>query len=212
VTDAFGQTTLADRSSPVDGARIAEPTRPGGWHELRGPTEREPAGHVHAGVDVHGAPGTPVLAPEAGVVERVGTLPARAPWTGYAPAVLLRGDSGRWHLLAHLSGGPLLVVADQRVTLRQPVGTIGHERHVHWEVRTRPLARPARGELAATITIDPRAWLEGREEPTPAGPQSPPLDPQRGPLRSRRNVEVLTDAAWLAVCLARDWQPCSFSR
>lgn len=186
--DDFGQhATLSDRSSPIDGARIAEPSTWRGYGGVRNPTEREPAGHVHAGVDVAGPPGTPVLAPEGGIVEAVGSLPMRAPWTGYAPAVLIRGDSGRWHLLAHLSGnasgGPAstpLVTVGQRVELRQVIGYTGHERHTHWEVRTRPHARPARGESTMTITLDPGAWLRGEDTPAPSGPLSPPPDRRRG--------------------------------
>jgi murein DD-endopeptidase MepM/ murein hydrolase activator NlpD len=201
--DDVGQ--LEDRSSPVDGARIPEPTTWRGYGAVREPTEREPEGHVHAGVDVGGVPGTPVLAPEAGEVVQVGTLPMRPPWTGYAPAVLIRGaSSGRWHLLAHLSGAadgsaataPLVHVGD-RVELRQPVGYIGHERHVHWEVRTRPHARRAAGETTATITVDPRAWLEGTEVPAPSGPSSPPLDPRRGRARRRRARPLVLDTATL---------------
>jgi murein DD-endopeptidase MepM/ murein hydrolase activator NlpD len=199
--DELGQhiTTRDDRSAPIDGARIAAPTEWRGYGAVRDPTTREPAGHVHAGVDVAGVAGTPVLAPEAGVVEEVGTLPMRPPWTGYAPAVLMRGDSGRYHLLAHLSGNESggaasapLVHAGDRVTLRQVLGYTGHERHTHWEVRTRAHARALRGETTMTITLDPGAWLRGEDTPAPAGPHSPPLDPRRGqPRRVRRRVLVV---------------------
>lgn len=178
MTDTAGQTALAtlpDRRCPVERCRIrhAPDTRAWGAH-------RE--SHIHAGVDLGGAPGTPVLAPEGGTVEGVGDLPARAPWTGYAPAVLLRGDSGRWHLLAHLSGTPAVpVVVGQRVELGAELGRIGRERHVHWEVRTRPRARRAAGEETWTITVDPEAWLRGLDAPFPRGGRR---DPDRPPARA----------------------------
>lgn len=214
-TDRTGQVVaLEDRRSPVDVARIPEPEARGGWHERRGPTEREPAGHIHAGVDLAGARGTPVMAPESGVVLDVGLLPARAPWTGYAPAVLIGGTSGRFHLLAHLSGAPgggagaPVVRVNDVVQLGQVLGYIGRERHAHWEVRTRARTRPARGELPSTITIDPAAWLRGEEVPVPAGPF--PLDPRRLPMRQRRTARVLSrrEAARVE---ALPWQSCSRS-
>lgn len=148
------------------------------------------------------------MAPEAGLVEQVGMLPARPPWTGYAPGVLLRGDSGRWHLLAHLNGNAAgghasspAVVVGQRVNLGDVVGYIGPanpadrgeaHHHVHWEVRTRPHVARA-DEPTWTITIDPAHWLAGEEYPLPAaGPHSPPLDRRRGPHRVRRTEQVLT--------------------
>lgn len=200
-------TTRADRRSPVEGARLHVPPSTRAWGALRDPTPREPTGHIHAGVDLGGRPGTPVMAPEAGVVEQVGTLPARPPWTGYPPAVLLRGDSGRWHLLAHLNGNAAggratapLVSVGQRVQLGDVLGYIGpanpadrseaHD-HCHWEVRTRP--HVTRGsDPTYTITIDPVAWLAGEEVPIPQeGPHSPPLDPQRGRHRVRRTEQVV---------------------
>lgn len=183
--------TVEDRRLPVDGARIHAPGDTRAWGAPR-------PGHIHAGVDLGGRPGTPVLAPEAGVVEDVGTLPARAPWTGYAPAVVLRGASGRWHLLAHLSGSPdggagsPIVVPGQLVRLGDVLGFVGRERHTHWEVRTRRHARRARGETTFVITIDPGRWLEGLDSPFPlAGPEAAPLDPERCPLLVHRTARVL---------------------
>lgn len=196
--ETLGQVvTLADRRAPVEGATIARPPSTRAWGAVRSPTEREPTGHVHAGVDVGGAPGTPVMAPEAGTVEAVGSLPMRPPWTGYAPAVLLRGASGRWHLLAHLSGSATggaasspAVTLGQVVRLGDVLGYIGHERHTHWEVRTRARARTHAGEPTWTITIDPARWLAGEDVPYPDPPQGRPLDPQRPPHKSRRVEEV----------------------
>jgi murein DD-endopeptidase MepM/ murein hydrolase activator NlpD len=175
--------TLEDRRLPVDGGRIHVPPDTRAWGAVR-------PGHTHAGVDIGGRDGTAVLAPEAGQVLDVGRLPARPPWTGYAPAVVMLGRSGRWHLLAHLSGGTgPLVVPGQAVELGQTLGYIGRERHVHWEVRTRPHARRAVGEDTYSITIDPGAWLEGADVPFPRGAEG--LDPSRPAQLRRRTAEVM---------------------
>ena len=120
--------------------------------------------HVHAGVDLGGRDGTAVLAPEAGTVLTVAEHGRRG-FRGYAPAVLLAGDSGRFHLLAHLSGG-LVVREGERVQLGAQLGAFGApEHHTHWEVRT--TAGPLSGSSARveTRTIDhtlaPAEWLEG---------------------------------------------------
>lgn len=202
--------TLPDRRLPIDGGRIAHAPSTRAWGAVR-------ETHVHAGVDIGARPGTPVLAPEAGVVESVGRLPQRPPFTGYAPAVLLRGASGRWHLLAHLSGTPNgmdaaegwapLVQAGDTVELAHVLGYVGHERHVHWEVRTRPHARRLRGETTYTITIDPERWLEGEETALP--PKGAPTDPRRPPHRQLNPCQVLSRSEWARVAAAREW--CSYS-
>lgn len=183
--------SVEDRRSPVDGARMPEPGTLRAW-AYTGPGRA--TGHTHAGVDLGGAVGTPVLAPELAEVLEVGELPMRPPWTGYAPAVLLRGASGRFHLLAHLSGGPLLVRPGERVSLGQPLGTIGRERHTHWEVRTRAHARRAIGETTLSITIDPGSWLDAREVAVPRVPRLA-LDPFRARLLRFATGEVLTELA-----------------
>lgn len=207
VTELVGQIAiLSDRRSPIDGARIVSLPAVGAWGYHRPPTERH-AAHIHAGVDVHGAPGTAVRAPEAGTIEAAGMLPARPPWTDYAPAVMLRGASGRWHLLAHLNGtatgghaeAPAVSVG-QVVRLGDVLGYTGPRHpldpshaanHTHWEVRTRPRARRAEGETTFTITVDPVRWLAGEDVPIPDPLlQGPPLDPQRPAHRWRRVERV----------------------
>lgn len=188
--------SLEDRRAPIDGVDLPDAGTLRAWG-YSGPG-RAP-GHIHAGVDLPAAPGTPVLAPEAGEVVEVGALPMRPPWTGYAPAVLMLGASGRWHLLAHLSGSadggasthPAVRVG-QRVQLGDVLGYVGRERHAHWEVRTRPHARRAIGETTYTITMDPSAWLGGRDVPVPRVPLLP-ADPQRGRHRQWVTSQVLAE-------------------
>jgi hypothetical protein len=60
------------------------------------------------------------------------------------------------------------------------VGTVGRERHTHWEVRTRP-TRPRDVETVA-ITVSPLEWLEGRDGSVIAIPPTAPttVPPNRG--------------------------------
>lgn len=159
--------TFPGRVSPVTGAVIP---RVG---SRRWGDERET--HLHAGVDLLGDPGTPVLAPERARVVDV-SMVSRPPWTGYAPCVYLVGESGRYHLLAHLSGSPLTLRRGDVVAMGQQVGTIGRpERHTHWEVRTREHRR--RDEPAIDASLSPADWLDGVDVPfgvdLPAGPAAP---------------------------------------
>jgi murein DD-endopeptidase MepM/ murein hydrolase activator NlpD len=212
---------LSDRGTPIAGATIPTEATVLGWGYVGTGTRRR-LGHVHAGVDVGtgSAPGTPVRAPEAAIVEEVGMLPAPrgTGWSGYAPCVLLRGASGRWHLLAHLSGDvdgnptdrPAVAVG-ARLRLGDVVGYVGRERHTHWEVRTRPHARgePTDPRRTIAITINPARWIAGEEvqAPPPDHPLSrrSELDPWRGPHRRRHPEEVLTQEAWAQVCSSLSW-------
>lgn len=145
----------------------------------------------HAGVDLGAPPGSPVLAPERGLVVAVArstpappgvaAWPVARPWTGYGPAVvLLQGESGRWHLLSHVAW-PVRVADGASVERGEHVADVSHLAHVHWEVRTRP--NVPRGVATSDVTLDPLAWLEGQDvgsrsapvadtaerEPAPAG-------------------------------------------
>lgn len=108
------------------------------------------------------------MAPESGTIRVTGTAatptqPRRSSppgWSGYGPKfVLLAGDSGTFHLLAHL--GEVRVTNGQRVEEGAVLGTIGETSspHVHWEVRTRP--QPSGRAAVVEICGDPEAWLEG---------------------------------------------------
>lgn len=189
------------RRSPLSHARA---TPNGAWRQQRTHPrfcKRTTSPCTHWGLDLGGRQGELVRAPEAGtvVVSRAVSLDQRdPPWTGFGPGVvLLRGDSGAWHLLAHLRGlafdldpdvdareagedvtDALEQAGGYRVDLGEVVGELAglHRRsgggwngHVHWEVRPRPLAGHA-------ATLDPLAWLRGglptlfpkrAEEPAP---------------------------------------------
>ena len=135
-------TYLALRSSPADGACgvHAYPCR-------------------HPGYDAHGTKGTPVVAPESGVVAALASG-ASPPYQGYGPwVVIIKGGSGRYHLLAHLDPATNRVQVGQQVSAGQQVGTTSSANHTHWEVRRR--ITPAAGQTNLQNNEDPQTWLTG---------------------------------------------------
>lgn len=159
--------------------------KPVARHEAIGPRRQwlGPRSHgrrLHAGVDLNAPPGTPVVAPIGGVVRLVveasygadGTEDALTPelrarprfsrpagWAGYGPwAILLEGDDGTWHLLAHVER--VTAAVGQRVEEGLQLAVVARRgRHCHWEVRDR--ARPPAGWAAVEISMDPLAWQRG---------------------------------------------------
>ena len=120
----------------------------------------------HAGVDLGGARGTPVYAPEVMTVLAVlrgGALSSDASvrgvgLSGYEPeAILARGASGVVHVLGHLER--VGVNVGDQVGEGDRVGVISGARHVHWEVRKGDRAPWPRSSRMAD-TVDPLAWLK----------------------------------------------------
>jgi len=183
-------------------------------------------GHrLHAGVDLLGPVGSPVVAPEDGTVVVVASAStpsdatrrsAPAGWAGYGPrAVLIHGLSGTYHLLAHLRDGGMTLATGAHVREGQQVGEIGvtSTPHLHWEVRTLP--QPPSGVATVEVCGDPAEWLagvwspwDGRCPPEPAndvrtpracrpGWRGPAPDPFPRPRPEA--VAVATLARWLNV-------------
>lgn len=126
---------------------------------------------VHPGIDVAGAQGTPVVAPASGQIVAVADGTA-SPYGGYGPwLVEIRGDDGRFHLLAHL---------DPRTRSMAELGE-GHRR------------RPDRHGVGG-----PAYALGGPEEDHPGlrqgraqrrqQPRSPALARRRSPRRDRQGA------------------------
>lgn len=150
-------------------------------------------GHrLHAGVDLLAPVGTDVRAPEGGTIAVTAiaatpTQPRRsspAGWSGYGPkCVLLRGDSGTYHLLAHL--GEVLCVVGQRVAEGDVLGKVGvtSSPHCHWEVRSRP--QPIGRAAVVEICGSPEAWLAGGWEAYDGRCPAHPVDDARTPRACR---------------------------
>lgn len=115
---------------------------------------------THPGVDVNGPQGTPVHAPEDGVVVLAadGSVP---PWRGYGPwLVVIRGRaSGKFHLLSHLDpSARALAAIGLPVRAGDVVGRVSAARHTHWELRK--ALTPPSGGSNKTNNEDPIAWLQ----------------------------------------------------
>lgn len=149
--------------APVTNAQ--PPTR-----ELRKWLARRANGaRLHAGVDL-GSAASIVVAPESALV--VVARRARRPrdvangighpasWDGYGPAVVvLLGDSGWYHVLAHLDAPPHLFTEGRRVEEGQALGRVRQLGHVHWETRAR--LRPPVGRAVIEVCADPFSVLAG---------------------------------------------------
>jgi hypothetical protein len=152
-----------------------------GWKTFR--PKQGPSGTWHWGLDLPTASlrpsgnATPVVAPERLKVVHVWTNNTTPPFVGYGPAgVLGLGDSGVYHLLAHLdptawSSGAV----PKRAEVYEPGEYIGlvdpKQAHVHWEVRIEPIDSP---DTRAGNTIDPIRWVRGesrvlRDDPPSSG-------------------------------------------
>lgn len=149
--------------APVDAPR---PTPHGAYAYWRAKSQRR-----HAGVDLGGARGTPVYAPEplrVLTVLRGGALSSDPSvrgvgLAGYEPeAIMARGASGVVHVLGHLERVGVDVGDD--VGEGDLVGVISGARHVHWEVRKGDRAPWPRASRIDD-TLDPLAWLKAGAAP-----------------------------------------------
>lgn len=114
----------------------------------------------HPGLDVLGAQGTTVRAPENGTVVFLADGSA-APWVGYGPFLVLIKGSSYYHLLAHLQPGTVTVGVGQAVTAGDPIGQTSSAAHTHWEVRRKVTPDYASGETNLDNNLDPMDWLAG---------------------------------------------------
>lgn len=138
----------------------------GGWLEVRSsPADGACGVHgypcKHPGIDVAGAAGTPVVAPESGSVVMVGDGNS-APFVGYGPwFVIIQGDSGKFHFLGHLEpAASSMAPMGAQVSAGDQVGTTSSANHTHWEVRDKMVPDFAAGEDNFTNNSDPVGWLE----------------------------------------------------
>jgi murein DD-endopeptidase MepM/ murein hydrolase activator NlpD len=119
----------------------------------------------HAGLDVSidATEKESVVAPESGeVIRAFETKYMEEPkgWKGYGPgAVVIKGKSGYYHLLAHLKG--VMVKKGDKIEVAEPVAKgveSGKYDHVHWEVREK-LTPSGANKYVWMITVDPARWI-----------------------------------------------------
>jgi murein DD-endopeptidase MepM/ murein hydrolase activator NlpD len=115
----------------------------------------------HPGTDVNGVRGTPVRAPESGVVVAA-SAGSSSPFGGYGPwVIVIKGDGGKYHLLGHLDPINLMMApVGRRVVAGDQVGTTSSANHTHWEVRKKLTPDFARGETNFDNNEDPVLWLK----------------------------------------------------
>lgn len=136
-----------------------------GWYKSRRATPSDGACGVgtypclHPGIDLGAPRGTPVYAPEAGVIYKA--TAGTPPFGGYGPwVVLLQGASGIFHLFAHLDAATAAQgQAGMQVREGQQIGTVSSANHTHWETRKKPVPNFAAGETNFDNNIDPTAWF-----------------------------------------------------
>jgi len=110
---------------------------------------------MHPGDDLFAA-STQVYAPDSGVVVATGDGRS-APWVGYNPGIIeIRGDSGKYLLMAHLDFDTITVKVGDRVVEGQPIARFNADvAHCHFEVRHKPYGP------WETNTMDPAVWVAG---------------------------------------------------
>lgn len=126
-----------------------------------------PSGTWHWGIDIPPGSQEIVVAPESGEIVNVWNNDTTPPFSGYGPGgVLIRGDDGLFHLLAHLDPTHTWKPG-QRVDEGDHIAAVARgvtpsvnwaAPHVHWEVRIKPIDSPA---TRKGNTLDPVAWLAG---------------------------------------------------
>ena len=138
---------------------------PFGWrvHPITG------ARSLHAGVDMVDRAGTPIVAPESGLIleSRVST----AAGGGYGHYVKLAGDSGAIHILAHMVAGSLTQKKGDRVTQGTVLGGMGTTGastgvHLHWEVHVRHNPVDPMTWVPQPLPADFKAWVQNRNDGT----------------------------------------------
>lgn len=136
-------------------------------------------GTWHWGVDLPNPPTNDVVAPEKATIVQWWKNNTSPNFAGYGPGgVLLKGQSGLFHLLGHLDPSAsswstgLTFQPGERVGQTAPTGSAGVGGaipHVHWEVRIEPIDSPSTRE---GNTLDPLDWSKGVGTTLPLPPKS----------------------------------------
>lgn len=139
---------LKDRARPIPAPRPSKVwpvpgSITGFFGEIRG------GGRAHAGVDLDGEIGDPVVSAGAGLVVHSGPPPQG--WSGYGTLVVVNHPDGTYAMYAHLSS--VAVPQGAVVEAGTLIGAIGVSgsvtgSHLHWEMRS------------GDAVIDPIAWLD----------------------------------------------------
>jgi murein DD-endopeptidase MepM/ murein hydrolase activator NlpD len=141
----------------------------------RGPLQKNCGLWYHAGLDLFTKKDIKrkiglVGSPEKGeVVARINPKEQKG-WESYAPGwlIIIKGESGKFHRLAHLDGDHLYVSPGNQVGRNQAVGYVDAD-HVHWSIHTtldNPTTDPKTKQAPISgcswaNTVDPVSWVKG---------------------------------------------------
>ena len=162
---------MDSRRPPVELAAryLAAGNLPGG----NGYNVQRANGVMHWALDIANPVGAAVVAPEDATVTHRWDDDVTPPFAGYGPGgVLVRGASGLFHLLAHMTPA---VAIGQDVRIGDVVGhtaALAVASHCHWEVRVKPIDSPVRGSsypYRGDNTVNPIAWLGGASSASTSG-------------------------------------------
>lgn len=160
-------TLLLVTAPPVRGYDSPEPVILSPYRSMTGANQLRRA-RPHAGVDLAGKVGSPVLAAVDGIVVRLVDY-----WDGCGTGVILAHPGfRRWTAYCHLQQA--LVRPGQTVSRGQTIGLIGisgnavNVPHVHWELCTSDCSSHRDGDLSGTA--DPLGLVVGCFDPRTAYP------------------------------------------
>lgn len=151
---------------------------------------------MHNGVDMVGPAKTALVAPEAGKVLKA--IRSSAPGGGYGYYVMLEGESGTVHILAHMIPNSFRVKSGQTVKQGQLLGKMGTSGastgvHVHWETRVK-------GKF-----VNPMDWIKKHPDTKPVQTVSAPVNtntpteapkPSTSPTAPKTYTVVKNDTLW----------------
>lgn len=161
-----------------------------------------PTLHLHKGLDIFAAFGTPIRSPVTGVVSRLSDNP-RAGGIG----VSVQDADGRWYYFGHLrerAPGLQLGQSVEVGTILGYVGDTGNARgglpHLHFEIHENGVPVPPKpivdGWLDEAIGLTPKCVVSGANAtPSPLPPPPPPPAAPVHSLPSSTNTQPLTAAA-----------------
>jgi len=171
---------IVNQSVPADTGNASGQFHPGGTLTPNGyyGATRNPytgssgavAGHLHAGHDLGGAPGDPVRATQGGTV-----LPSSGYHNGYGQTVDILFPDGRFERHAHLEN-PTVRPGD-KVAPGHTVGSIGSEKHNHYELHTHYDSQNPGNNYGRNTTVDPTEYLQSLNTPTAVAQNQQPQKP-----------------------------------
>ena len=181
------------------------------WHEYRS----FPQPHLHEGVDIVAASGTPLRSPVDGVLRYSDSDP-----DGYGLSAIVTQDDGTYFLMAHMSATVLGLASGARVRTGQVVGFVGATGdatgpHCHFEIHPhgggsvdpKPYLDAFLSEALADVPLLVNAFAG-----TPASPPPPVVAPIPQAVPEQEPSAALALASPTAATHHRGWSGTGLAR